>query len=67
MAAASGYYEADAGPSPSYAPLAGRRDAAVCIVGTLYFHSRSVDLENERNLASWQQIAMAAYHNDPRL
>lgn len=41
--------------------------AAVCIAGTLFLHSRSIDLENERNLASWQQIAMEAHQNDPRL
>ena len=33
MAAASGYYAADAGPAPPFRALAGRRDAAVCVVG----------------------------------
>ena len=32
--------------------------ATVCVVAALYFHARSLELENERNLASWQQIAM---------
>lgn len=41
--------------------------AAVCIAATLFIHSHSVDLENERNLARWQQIATAAHQNDPRL
>ena len=33
MPAGSGYYAADAGPSPSHPSLAGRREAAVCVVG----------------------------------
>jgi hypothetical protein len=41
--------------------------AIVCIVGTLYFHSRSLELENERNLASWHQIAMFVQDADTGL
>jgi gamma-glutamylputrescine oxidase len=32
-AAGSGYYQATANPGPAFAPLAGRRDAEVCVVG----------------------------------
>jgi hypothetical protein len=32
--------------------------AALCAVIALYVHSRNLELESERNLASWQQIAM---------
>ena len=41
--------------------------AVACIAATLFVHSRNIDLENEKNLASWQQIAMEAHANDPRL
>ena len=30
---------------------------AVCLLAVVYLHSRSNRLENERNLASWQQLA----------
>lgn len=38
--------------------------AAVCIVATLFLHSRSVEQESLRNLASWQQIAMVVVDDD---
>ena len=41
--------------------------AIVCIAATLFLHSRSEARENEKNLARWQQIALEAHHNEPRL
>jgi len=38
--------------------------AVFCIVGTLFFHSRSLEIENERNLATWQRIAMVVQDAD---
>ncbi len=38
--------------------------AAFCIVGTLFFHTRNLEIENERNLASWQRIAMVVQDAD---
>ena len=35
----------------------GAATAALCLAAVLYFHSRSARLENERNLAGWQQLA----------
>ncbi|HVS51345.1 MAG TPA: hypothetical protein VHD62_03235 [Opitutaceae bacterium] len=31
--------------------------AAVCVLAVVFVHARNVRLEDERNLASWQQIA----------
>jgi hypothetical protein len=31
--------------------------AAVCVLAAVFIHARSVRLEDERNLASWQEIA----------
>ena len=41
--------------------------AAVCALAVFFFHARSSQLEDERNLASWQQIAMAADDEDAGL
>lgn len=38
----------------------GAATAAVCLVAAVYLHSRSSRLENERNLAGWQQLAAEA-------
>ena len=35
----------------------GTATVAVCLLAVVYLHSRSNRLENERNLASWQQLA----------
>ena len=40
--------------------------AAVCAVTALYVHSQQVERENQRNLASWQQIAMHVDDVDSR-
>jgi hypothetical protein len=34
--------------------------AAVCALAVVFFHARNSQLEDERNLARWQQIAMLA-------
>ncbi len=39
--------------------------AALCAIVALYLHSRSLELESERNLATWQQIAMHVDDADP--
>lgn len=41
--------------------------AAVCALAVFFFHARSSQLEDERNLASWQQIAMSAVDEDAGL
>jgi hypothetical protein len=41
--------------------------AVLCIAATLFFHSRNTALEDQRNLASWKQIAMAAEDPDSGL
>ena len=33
--------------------------AAICALAAVFFHARNSQLEDERNLARWQQIAMA--------
>ncbi len=38
--------------------------AALCLIAVVYVHDRSTRLENERNLASWQQVAMEAQDID---
>lgn len=35
----------------------GTITAAVCLMAVVYLHSRNARLENERNLAGWQQLA----------
>ena len=35
----------------------GAVTAALCLVAVVFVHSRSTRLENERNLAGWQQLA----------
>jgi hypothetical protein len=38
--------------------------AALCVAAVLYMHARTARLENERNLASWQQIVLEAQAED---
>jgi len=35
----------------------GAVTAAICLTDVVYLHSRNTRLENERNLAGWQQLA----------
>lgn len=37
----------------------------ICAVAALYIHTRSMELESERNLSSWQQIAMHVEDTEP--
>ena len=39
--------------------------AVLCTVAVFFFHARSAQLEDERNLASWQQLALQADDDDP--
>lgn len=41
--------------------------AAVCAVAVLLIHSQQIENESERNLASWQQIAMVVEDVDSGL
>lgn len=41
--------------------------AAICTVAVFFFHARAASLENERNLARWQQLAQAAADDDSGL
>lgn len=41
--------------------------AAVCALAVFFVHSQQVEQENERNLASWQQIAMVVQDTDAGL
>lgn len=41
--------------------------AAVCALGFFFFDAQLAKLENERNLASWQQMAMVSAEDDVRL
>jgi hypothetical protein len=41
--------------------------AAVCAVGLFFFDAQSAKLEDERNLASWQQLAQVAVDEDGNL
>jgi len=41
--------------------------AAVCVLAILLIEARSTSIENERNLASWQQIARMAAEEEPGL
>jgi hypothetical protein len=38
--------------------------ATVCLLAVIYIHDRSTRLENERNFADWQQIAVDAQDRD---
>lgn len=38
--------------------------AALCLLGVLFLHSRSAQNEEERNLASWQQLAVESQDID---
>jgi hypothetical protein len=39
--------------------------AVVCTVAVFFFHARASQLEDERNLASWQQLAQQADDDEP--
>ena len=39
--------------------------AALCTAAVFFFHARATALEDERNLASWQQLALQADDDDP--
>lgn len=41
--------------------------AAVCALAVFFFHARNSQIEDERNLARWQQIAMLAADDEPDL
>lgn len=41
--------------------------AVVCALAVFFYHGHTVESENARNLASWQQIAMAVDDADPGL
>ena len=41
--------------------------AVVCAVAVFFFHARSAKLEDERNLASWQQMAQVVVDDDVTL
>jgi hypothetical protein len=41
--------------------------AAVCAIAMFFFDAQTAKLENERNLASWQQLAMVAADDDVNL
>jgi hypothetical protein len=45
----------------------GAATAAICLVAAVYLHSRNTRLENERNLAGWQQLADEADDLDQTL
>jgi hypothetical protein len=38
----------------------GAATTAICLMAVVYLHSRNARLENERNLAGWQQLANEA-------
>jgi hypothetical protein len=41
--------------------------AAVCALAAVLIHARNVEIEDQRNIASWQQIAMAVQDADSGL
>lgn len=41
--------------------------AVVCALAVFFIHARTAALEDERNLASWQQIAMQVHEDDAGL
>jgi hypothetical protein len=43
----------------------GAATAAVCLLTVVYFHSRALRAEEERNLAGWQQLAADLQDFDP--
>ncbi len=45
----------------------GAVTAAVCLLAVVYLHARNTRLENERNLAAWQQLADEADYLDQTL
>ena len=45
----------------------GAATAAVCLVAVVYLHARTARLENERNLAGWQQLVDEAGDLDQTL
>jgi hypothetical protein len=45
----------------------GAATAAICLAAVVYLHSRNTRLENEKNLAGWQQIAADAQDLDENL
>ena len=45
----------------------GAATAAVCLLAVVFLHARNTNLENERNLAGWQQLANEADDLDPTL
>ena len=45
----------------------GAATAAICLVAVVYLHSSNTRLENERNLAGWQQLADEADDLDQTL
>ena len=51
-------------PSLSGQFALGAATAAICLLTVVYFHSRSLRLEEERNLAGWQQLAVDAQDLD---
>jgi hypothetical protein len=38
--------------------------AALCLIAVVYVHDRATRMENERNLASWQQVVDEAQDSD---
>ncbi len=42
----------------------GAGTAAVCLFGVVFMHSRTVRLEEQRNLAGWEQLAAEAQDVD---
>ena len=45
----------------------GAATAAICLVAVLFLQTRNTSLENERNLAGWQQLANEADDLDQML
>jgi hypothetical protein len=45
----------------------GAATAAICLVAVVFLHSRTARLENERNLAGWEQLANEADDLDQTL
>jgi hypothetical protein len=45
----------------------GAATAAVCLLAVVYLHARNTRVENERNLAGWQQLAQEADELDQTL
>jgi hypothetical protein len=45
----------------------GAATAGICLLAVAYFHSRANRLEEERNLAGWQQLAAEVQDLDPTL